>query len=117
MVACELVFYEFKCTIEVGPVRHRQGDRIHAHVMIAVMAGNLGAWISRRTGRSIEAVQRLLANVRVQEVQVGAARYWERVDLTPAQREFSARLGFDIPPKRFATSSAETRPELILGPA
>jgi transposase len=99
----ERVFRELKSTIEVGPVRHRRADRIEAHVMIAVMAYNLGAWISRKCGRTLDEVRRLLDNLRVQEVAIGEARYWERTDLEQEQRRLFEKLGFDIPPKRFTT--------------
>ena len=69
--------------------------------MIAVMAHNLGAWLARRSGRTIEALRHLLANLRVQEVVVGAARYWQRTELEPGQQQLFEKLGYDLPPERF----------------
>jgi hypothetical protein len=102
----ERVFRELKSSINVGPLRHRRADRIRAHVMIAVMARNLGAWLQRKTGLTLDALRSLFANVRVQQVQAGSAEYWERVDLEPAQESVFAQLGFDLPPKRFTVSVA-----------
>jgi hypothetical protein len=104
----EALFRDLKSTIEVGPLRHRRADRIKAHVMIAVMAYNLGAWMSRRTGLTIDAIRRLLANLRVQEVSLDGERFWQRTELTRKQREFFAKLGFDEPPERFVVSPATT---------
>jgi len=99
----ERVFRELKSTIEVGPIRHRRAERIRAHVMIAVIARNLGAWLSRKSGLTIEALRRLFANCRVQEVDLGGRRYWERVELERAQEEVIAKMGYEVPPKRFTT--------------
>lgn len=100
----ESLFRDLKSGIEVGPIRHRRADRIEAHVMIAIMAYNLGVWITRRTGLTLEATRRLLANLRVQEVSLDGARFWQRTQLTQGQREFFAKLGFDEPPERFVVS-------------
>ena len=89
---------------EVGPVRHRRADRISGHVMIAVMAYNLGAWVARKAGMTLEQLTRVFANLRVQEVQVGGTRYWERVELDKEHRAVLAALGYDEPPKRFTVS-------------
>ena len=48
--------------------------------------------------------RRLLANLRVQEVSLDGARFWQRTELTKGQRDFFAKLGFDEPPERFVTS-------------
>jgi len=104
----EALFRDLKSTIEVGPVRHRRADRIKAHVMIAIMAYNLGVWITRRAGLTIEATRRLLANLRVQEVSLDGARFWQRTELTRTQRAFFAKLGLDEPPERFVVSPTET---------
>jgi len=100
----EALFRDLKSKIEVGPVRHRRADRIEAHVMIGIMAYNLGAWITRRTGLTLDATRRLLANLRVQEVSLDGNRFWQRTELTKSQRDFLAKLGFDEPPERFVTS-------------
>ena len=105
----ELAFRTLKSAIEVGPIRHRRADRIEAHVMIGVMAHNLGAWIARKTGMTIEALRRLFANLRVQEVESDAGRYWERTDLEPAQRQAFLALGYDLPPKRFTATVLKPR--------
>ena len=97
----EHAFRELKSTIEVGPMRHRRADRIRAHVAIAVMARNLGTWLARKSGMTIEAMRRLFANVRVQEVEVGGERYWERVDLAREQLAAIGKMGYELPPKRF----------------
>lgn len=102
----ERVFRELKSTLKVGPVRHRRADRIRGHVMVAVMAHNLGAWLASRTGRSIEAIRRLLANLRVQEVELGGARFWQRTELEPEQEELFTKLGYDPPPERFTVEMA-----------
>jgi hypothetical protein len=44
----EALFRRMKTTLRVGPIRHRRDDRIRAHVMIAVMAANVGRWLERR---------------------------------------------------------------------
>ena len=104
----ERAFRELKTTIEIGPVRHRRADRIRAHVMIAVMARNLGAWLAQKSGLTIEAMQRLFANLRVQEIDVGGRRYWERTDLEPRQRSAIVKMGYDVPPKRFRVEVGAT---------
>ena len=97
----EHAFRDLKSTIEVGPMRHRRADRIRAHVAIAVMARNLGTWLAHKSGMTIEAMRRLFANVRVQEVEVGGERFWERVDLAREQMSAIGRMGYEMPPKRF----------------
>lgn len=100
----EHVFRTLKSTIEVGPIRHRRADRIRAHVMIAVMAANLGTWLTRKTGKTLDALRELFANVRVQKVKTPAAEYWECVELEAAQRDLLSKLGYDQPPARFSVS-------------
>ncbi len=97
----EAVFRQLKSTIRVGPVRHRSAKRIRAHVMIAVMALNLGRWLERKAGTTLERLQRLFRNLRVQLVKMGEAEYWERVELEAAQEAMLTKLGYDLPPKRF----------------
>lgn len=108
----ERVFRDLKSTVEVGPIRHRRADRIRAHVMIAVMAANLGAWLTHKTGMTLEALRDLFANVRVQKVKTRSAEYWECVELEPAQRAVISKLGYDQPPERFTVSvtSPSNRP-------
>ena len=47
--------------------------------------------------------------LRVQEVTLDGAHFWQRTELTKRQREFFAKLGFDAPPERFVTSPAADR--------
>ncbi len=100
----EAAFSQLKSTIRVGPIRHRRADRIRAHTMIAIMALNLGRWLERRSGTSLERLQRLFRNLRVQQVKMGESLYWERVDLEPAQEAMLEKLGYERPPKRFTVS-------------
>lgn len=100
----EHVFRDLKSTIQVGPIRHRRADRIRAHVMVAVMAVNLGTWLARKTGRTLDALRVLFANVRVQKVKTRSAEYWQCVELEPAQRAVIEKLGYDQPPERFTVS-------------
>lgn len=102
----EQVFRQLKTTIKVGPIRHRRADRIRAHVMIAVMALNLAAWLERKTGHTFEYLQDLFANYRVQQVQMGNALFWEVVELEDRQKEVLDKLGYDEPPKRFTATVA-----------
>jgi transposase len=100
----EAIFRQLKTTIEIGPLRHRRADRIEAHVMIAIMAQNLGRWLAKRAGMSLERLQLLFRNLRVQQVQMGEATYWERVELEAEQEAVIARLGYDAPQKRFTVT-------------
>jgi transposase len=100
----EAAFSQLKSTLRVGPVHHRKASRIRAHMMIAVMALNLGRWLQRKSGSSLESLQRLFRNLRVQHVKMGEALYWERVELEPAQEAMLQRLGYDLPPKRFTVT-------------
>jgi hypothetical protein len=102
----EAAFRTLKSTIELGPVRHRRADRIRAHAMIAVMAFNLAAWLEFKTGLTIERLKRSMDNFRVQEVEFGAAKYWERVELEASQEEIIDALGYEEPPKRFTVEIA-----------
>jgi len=104
LFAVEAIFRQLKTTIEIGPIRHRRGDRIRAHVMIAVMALNLGRWLELKTGMTLEYIKDLVHNLRVQQIQMGAALFWERTDLEPEQRELFSKLSYEIPPKRFTAS-------------
>jgi len=110
----ERVFRVLKSTIRVRPVRHRSAHRIRAHVMLAVMAHNIGAWLALKSGLTLEALQRLFANLRVQQVQAGSATYWERTELEPEQEDVLIKLGFTAPPKCFTVSprSKKRRPAL-----
>jgi DDE family transposase len=100
----EAIFSQLKSTLQVGPVRHRRANRIRAHVMIAMMALNLGRWLERKSGTTLERLQRLFRNLRVQQVKMGEALYWERVELEPAQEAMLQKLGYDRPPKRFTVT-------------
>jgi hypothetical protein len=97
----ERIFRRLKSTIRVGPIRHRRADRIAAHVMIAVMANNLGRWLEIKTGQTLESLQVLFDNLRVQEVKVGSYTYWQCVELEPAQRKAIRAMGYTLPPDRF----------------
>lgn len=102
----ERVFRELKSSLGVGPIRHRRADRIRAHVMIHVMARNLGEWLRRNTGMTLDALRGLLSNVRVQKVRTSSAEYWECVELEAAQAAVLDKLGYDHPPERFTVSVA-----------
>ena len=43
-------------------------------------------------------------NLRVQKVEIGDQRYWQRVELEDIQRDVIQKLGYDVPPKRFTVS-------------
>jgi transposase len=108
----EAVFSQLKSTLRVGPVRHRKANRIRAHIMIAIMALNLGRWLQRKGQTTLERLQRhdpspsawVPRNLRVQKVKMGDALYWERVELEPAQKAMIDKLGYDQPPKRFTVT-------------
>lgn len=100
----ERIFRRLKSTIRLGPIRHRRADRIRSHVMIAVMAHNLGRWLERKTGETLERLQRLFHNLRVQQVRVGENTYWQCVELEEEQKEAIRKLGYDLPPARFTAS-------------
>jgi hypothetical protein len=104
----EAVFRRLKSTIGIGPIRHRRADRIRAHVMIGVMALNLGRWLELRSGMTIDRLRRLFANLRVQQVRMGESEFWERTNLETRQRAVFTKLGYDVPPKRFTVSVAES---------
>lgn len=108
----ERVFRELKSTIKVGPIRHRKACRIEAHVMIAIMAQNLGRWLSMKSGHSIEALRRMFANLRVQEVEAGGTTYWQRTELDIAQTDAISKLGFDLPPKQFTAALVDAFKDL-----
>jgi hypothetical protein len=97
----ERIFRRLKSTLEVGPIRHRRADRITAHCMVAVMANNLGRWIELKAGQTLESLQRLFANLRVQKVRVGDAVYWQCVHLEIEQEQAVRRMGYTLPPSRF----------------
>jgi len=103
----ERVFRRLKSTIEIGPIRHRRADRIESHIMIAVMANNIGQWLERKAGQTLESLQRLFENLRVQKVKVGEAIYWQCVELEPMQRNAILRMGYTLPPTRFTTTVPE----------
>lgn len=113
----ERVFRELKSSIEIGPIRHRRADRIRAHVMIAIMARNLGAWLARKSGLTLDALRRLFANLRIQEVESGGRRYWERTDLESAQRAIIEKLGYTTPPKRIDPNSSRPSNPTPVAPA
>lgn len=108
----ERVFRDLKSTIDVGPIRHRKACRIEAHVMIAIMALNLGRWLSMKSGQTIEALRRMFANLRIQEVDTGGATYWQRTELEPGQRDAILKLGFDLPPRQFTATLVDAFKEL-----
>jgi hypothetical protein len=97
----EAIFKQLKSKIAMGPIRHRRADRVRAHVMVAIMAFNLGRWLERRTGLTLQRLRDTLAGLRVQLVEANGARYWERTELDPEQRLLYERLGYHLPPKRF----------------
>ena len=102
----ELVFREVKSTLQIGPFRHRRADRIKAHVMLSVIAHNVGAWLRREGGHTVEALRALFSNLRVQEVETSGGTYWERTELEPEQEAVIGKLGLEVPPKRFTVAAA-----------
>lgn len=101
----ERIFRQLKSTIEIGPIRHRRADRILAHVMLAVMARNLAAWLELRSGMTFESLRQLFANVNVQQVELGSETYWQCVELEPAQKKAIQQIGYTLPPTRFIVST------------
>lgn len=106
----ELLFRDLKTGVEVGPIRHRRADRIHAHVMLAVMAYNIVTWLGRHSGHTLQGLRDLFSNLRVQEVMTAGGAYWERTELEPEQEAVFAKLGLEVPPKRFTVEVADAGP-------
>ncbi len=102
----EEVFRCLKSTVKLGPIRHRRADRVQAHLSLAVMAFNLGRWLRHKSGMTLERLQRVFANARVQKVKVGTAEYWERVNLEKEQLAVLGKMGYAVPPKRFTVTVA-----------
>jgi DDE family transposase len=106
----ERLFRDLKSSIEVGPIRHRRADRICAHVMLAIMAKNVAAWLARKSGLTLDVLRDLFANCRVQKMEVGGATFWQRTEMEKEQRDAIMRMGYTLPPLRFMTSLADNDP-------
>lgn len=102
----ERIFRRLKSTLKLGPIRHRRADRICAHVMIGVMAHNLGRWLELKAGKTLEHLQCLFDNLRVQQVEVGDCVYWQCVELEAEQKQAIRNMGYTLPPTRFTVEVA-----------
>jgi len=99
----EAAFRTLKSGLELRPIRHRRANRIKAHVLVEVMAYNVVRHLERKTGQTLARLRDLLASACVQRVQLGAASFWQSVELTPGQQAVFALLGYDLPLPRFET--------------
>jgi hypothetical protein len=91
---------DMKTTLELRPVYHRLEDRIRAHVILCWLALLLVRLVETTTGDTWNRVREDLQDLHVGTFVEGpAGTFWQRTELSTAQRDILAQLGVEAPKK------------------
>lgn len=89
---------EYKGPLRLRPCYHRMAERIKAHVMLTVLAGNCVRRLEAMTGLSMDELRRRFDRVLVHQVREGGRARWQVAPLSKKDREVLRQVGYrDLP--------------------
>lgn len=94
----------FKGPLRLQPCYHRTTERIEAHVMLTILAGNCVRRLEHLTDLTFRQLSDLFGGLMVGEMADGGDHFWQRGELNQEQEKVLERLGMRIPPREWALS-------------
>ena len=93
-----------KGPLALQPCYHRTTERIEAHVMLTILAGNCVRYLERHTEMTFRQLSDLFGGLMVAEMADGEEGFWQRGELNQEQERVLERLGMRLPPREWALS-------------
>jgi hypothetical protein len=103
----------YKGPLRLQPCYHRTTERIEAHVMLTILAGNCVRYLERQTEMTFRGLSDLFGGLMVADMADGDDRFWQRGEMNAEQEKVLERLGMRIPPREWASSIEGLPPNLL----
>ena len=108
---------EYKGPLALRPAYHRSAERIRAHVMLTVIAGNCVRRLEALTGCLMADLRKRFDRIQAFRVRQGGREHWITNKLANEDREVFKRLGIEALPdswKQWREPSISARPAQML---
>lgn len=86
---------EYKGPLKLRPCYHRSADRIRAHVMLTVLAGNCVRLMQAQTGESAETLRKIFGRLYAHQVREAGNVKWRLAPVPTEAKRILERFGID----------------------
>jgi transposase len=94
---------EYKGPLKLRPCYHRSADRIRAHVMLTVLAGNCVRLMQAQTGENAETLRKIFGRLNAHKVRELGNIKWRLGPVLPEAKRILGRFGVESLPLSWTT--------------